>query len=69
MTAIAISETDPLAPAKILKKYEEKISSFEILAGYLDGSIIGKTPSQDLRTFLQRRVLIAKTARSIKSPL
>ena len=42
MTAIAISDNDPVAPAKILKTYEDKIPSFEILAGYLDGSVIGK---------------------------
>ena len=33
MTAIAIGTTDPVAPAKVLKEYAEKIESFQILAG------------------------------------
>ena len=39
MTAIAISENDAVAPAKILKEYAEKIESFSILAGYVDGAV------------------------------
>ena len=30
MTALAISNDDPIAPAKILKEYAEKVESFEI---------------------------------------
>mgnify|MGYP002869505920 CR=1 FL=1 len=40
MNAFAVSESDPIAPAKILKEYAEKIPSFEIKAGYIDGGVI-----------------------------
>ena len=69
MTAIAISDSDPLAPAKILKKFEDKIESFEILAGYLDGSVIGKDTVARLADIPAKEVLIAKLLGSIKSPL
>jgi hypothetical protein len=37
MTAIAISENDPVIAAKVLKEYAEKVESFQILSGYVDG--------------------------------
>ena len=39
MNAIAISYDDPIAPAKILKEYAEKIETFEIRGGILEGSV------------------------------
>ena len=36
MTAIAVSPSDAVAPAKILKEYADKIESFKILAGYVE---------------------------------
>ena len=69
MTAIAIGANDPIAPAKILKTYEEKIPSFEILAGYLDGAVIGKETVVKLAEIPSKEVLISKLLGSIKSPL
>ena len=36
MTAIATSQDDPIAPAKIMKQFADKINSFEIKAGFVD---------------------------------
>ena len=69
MTAIAISEKDAVSPAKILKEYAEKIESFEILAGYLDGAVVGKDTVMQLADIPSKEVLIAKLLGSIKSPL
>ena len=69
MTAIAISESDPIAPAKVIKEYAEKIESFEILAGYLDGAVVSKETIQALADIPSKEVLIAKLLGSIKSPL
>ena len=69
MTAIAISETDPIAPAKVMKQYAEKIESFEILAGYLDGAVVEKDTVMSLADIPSKEVLIAKLLGSIKSPL
>ena len=69
MTAIAVSENDPIAPAKIIKEYAEKIESFEILAGYLDGTVVDKDTVINLADIPSKEVLIAKLLGSIKSPL
>ena len=69
MTAIAIGKDDAVAPAKILKEYAEKIESFEILAGYLDGAVVDKATVMQLADIPSKEVLIAKFLGSIKSPL
>ena len=69
MTAIAIGGEDPIAPAKILKEYDEKIESFNILAGYLDGAVIDKATVMDLADTPSKETLIAKFLGSIQSPL
>ncbi len=69
MTAIAIAGDDPVAPAKVLKEYAEKIESFEILAGYLDGAVVDKDTVSKLADIPSKEVLIAKLLGSVKSPL
>ena len=69
MTAIAISEKDAIAPAKILKEYAEKIESFSILAGYVDGAVIDTKTVEALAEIPSKEVLIAKFLGSIKSPV
>ena len=69
MTAIAIAGEDPVAPAKVLKEYAEKIESFEILAGYLDGQVVDKDTVNKLADIPSKEVLVAKLLGSIKSPL
>ena len=70
MTAIAISSPeDPIAPAKILKEYAEKIDSFQILAGYCDGEVIDAAGVNNLAEIPSKEVLLAKFLGSIKSPI
>lgn len=69
MTAIAISASDPIAPAKILKPYAEKIDSFKILAGYLEGEVIDDKTVIALADIPAKEVLVAKFLGSIQSPL
>ena len=69
MTAIAISENDPIAPAKILKTYAEKIESFKILAGYLEGNVIDEKTVVALADIPSKDVLVAKFLGSIQAPL
>lgn len=69
MTAIAIATTDPVAPAKVLKEYAEKVQSFQILAGYLDGAVVDAETVNKLADIPSKEVLIAKLLGSIKSPL
>lgn len=69
MTAIAISEKDPLAAAKVLKGYAEKVESFSILAGYVDGTVIDAKGVVALADIPAKEVLVAKLLGSIQSPL
>ena len=69
MTAIAISETDAVAPAKVLKKFADKVESFQILAGYLDGAVIDAATVNALADIPSRETLIAKFLGSIQSPV
>ena len=69
MTAIAIGSEDPIAPAKVLKEYADKIESFSILAGYLDGAVIDVKTVEALADIPSKEVLIAKFLGSIKSPV
>ncbi|MBR2370874.1 MAG: 50S ribosomal protein L10 [Clostridia bacterium] len=69
MTAIAISEKDPVAAAKILKQFDEKVESFKILAGYLDGKVIDAGTVLELAEIPSKDVLVAKLLGSLQSPL
>ena len=57
MTAVATSENDPVAAAKILKKYADKIESFEIKAGFVDGSILDAAGVNELAELPSKRSL------------
>ena len=69
MTAFAVSENDPVAAAKVLKKYAEKVESFNILAGYVDGAVIDANTVNELADIPNKETLVAKFLGSIQSPL
>ena len=69
MNAIAISAEDPIAPAKILKEYAEKIETFEIRGGILDGAVVDAATVNELASIPPKEVLIAKLLGSMQSPL
>ena len=69
MTALAIGGDDPVAPAKIIKKYAEKLETFSILAGYLDGAVVDAKTVEALADIPSKETLIAKFLGSIRSPL
>ena len=69
MTALALSEKDPVAPAKILKGYAEKIESFEIKAGFVDGELLDAQGVNTLAEIPSKEQLIVKMLGSRMSPL
>jgi len=69
MTAIAISKEDPIAPAKILKGYAEKIESFELKTGYVDGEVLDQKGLIALADTPSKEVLIGKLLGSLQSSL
>ena len=48
MTALALSKEDAVAPAKILKEYAEKIATFEVRAGFVDGEVLDSKGVEEL---------------------
>ena len=69
MTAIAISQDDPIAPAKIMKEYADKIGCFEIKAGFVDGGILDAAGVEALAATPSKEVLVAKMMGSLMSSL
>lgn len=69
MTAVATSATDPIAPAKILKEYADKVPTFEIKGGFIDGRVIDVSEVETLASIPPKEVLISKLLGSIRSPL
>ena len=69
MTAIATSANDEIAPAKIMKEYAEKIESFEIKAGFVDGAVIDAAKVEELASIPSKEILVAKMLGSMTSCL
>ena len=69
MNAIAVSYDDPIAPAKILKEYADKIETFEIRGGILEGAVVDAATVNELAEIPPKDVLVAKLLGSIQSPL
>ena len=69
MNAIAISHDDPVAPAKILKEYADKIETFELRVGFLEGKVIDQAAVVELAGIPSREVLLSRFLGSIQSPI
>ncbi len=69
MNGIAISATDPVAAAKIMKEYADKIPSFEIKAGFVDGAILDAAGVTALADIPSKEVLIGRMLGSMMGPL
>ena len=69
MTAFALSENDPVAPAKVLKEYADKIESFDIKGGFVDGEVLDKNGVLALADIPNKETLVCKIMLGIRSPL
>jgi len=69
MTAIAVSEKDPVAPAKILTSYADKIPTFNIKAGFVEGGVIDAGGVTRLATLPSKEQLIAQVLGSLQAPI
>jgi len=69
MTALATSEGDPVAPAKILSEYADKIPTFRIKAGFLDGKPITDDKVVALAKLPSKEVLVATLLGALNSPI
>lgn len=69
MTAFAVSPKDPVAAAKILKSYADKVETFEIKAGFVDKKVIDAAMVNELADTPSKEVLIGKLLGSLQSSL
>ncbi|MBQ4036833.1 MAG: 50S ribosomal protein L10 [Clostridia bacterium] len=69
MNALAISKEDPIAPAKILKEYADKIATFELKAGFIDGGVIDAAAVNDLASTPSKEEMLCKIMGSMMGPL
>ena len=70
-TAIAISATDPVAPAKLISEFikENKLKAQEVKAGLVEGKVIDADGVKALAALPAREVLIAQVLAGMQSPI
>lgn len=69
MNGIAICTGDPLAAAKIMKEYADRIATFEIKAGFVDGQLLDASGVIALAEIPSKEILIARMLGSMMGPL
>lgn len=69
MTAIAITTDDEVAPAKILKEYADKVDTFEIKGGFIDGKVITADEVKALAAVPPKPMLVGKLLGTMMSPV
>lgn len=67
-TAIASTEADPAAPAKILVEFAKKYGALQIKAGFMDGELLTKAQIEYLATLPSKDELLAKALSSMNAP-
>ena len=68
-TALAVSATDPVAPAKLIAEFIKENKVLEIKAGLVEGQLIDVAAVKALASLPSREVLIAKMLGSMQSPI
>ncbi|MBP9988899.1 MAG: 50S ribosomal protein L10 [Ruminococcus sp.] len=68
-TAIATSNEDYVAAARILNKYAESHENFKLKSGYLDGEVIPMEKLMELATLPSREGLLSMVANVFSAPI
>lgn len=68
-TAMASSDSDPVAPAKVLSEYAKKFDKLEIKVGVVEGKIIDPNGVQALAELPSREVLVARVLAGFNAPI
>jgi large subunit ribosomal protein L10 len=68
-TSMASSDTDPVAPAKILSEYAKKFDKLELKAGVVEGRIIDVDGIKALAELPSREELIARVLGGFNAPI
>ncbi len=68
-TALATSDEDYAAAARILANYAKKSKTFEIKGGYLDGEVVDMATIEKLAKLPTRDVLLANVLGAFQAPI
>lgn len=68
-TAVALSDTDYTAAARILCKYADAHENFKVKAGFLDGKLIDLETITQLAKLPTREVLLATVLSAFQAPI
>ena len=67
--AVVLSESDPVAPAKILVEFEKKNDTPKIRTGWIDASIVTAAEIRRIADLPSREQLLAQIAAGFQAPL
>ena len=69
-TSIALSYEDPVAPAKIINKFDKELDSiFNIKSGFIDGKATDKTSIKALAELPSKETLVAMALSGLNAPI
>lgn len=68
-TALALSMTDEVAPAKVIADFAKDNEKLEIKSGFLDGKVVGLDEVKKLASTPNRETLIAMVMGSLNAPV
>lgn len=68
-TALATSEEDYAAAARILNNYAKKSKTFELKGGYLDGEVVDMATIEKIAKLPTRDVLLANVLGAFQAPI
>ena len=68
-TAVAFSEDDYTAAARILGKYAKDVDSFSIKGGFMDGAVVDLATVEKLATLPTREVLLSMLCNVLNAPI
>ena len=68
-SAIATSDEDYLAPARILQKFADGHKTFAVKTGYLDNEVISLEKIQSLAKLPSREILLANVLGAFQAPI
>lgn len=68
-TAIAISNDDYIAAAKILCDFADKNKTFNVKSGFIDGNVVSVDQINELAKLPSKEVLVAKALGGLNAPI
>lgn len=68
-SAMAVSATDPAAPARVLYEFAKKAKALEIKGGVIEGKFYDAEAMSEIATIPSREVLLSRLLGSMQSPI